>query len=135
MPVWGLWQDGREGDGKMAGFQGRGVFDTEEVKATIRRLTDALNDYLTMDVDAMERAATIARYQAPNPEMLVKAQEQLDMMRARLEDGRTALEHGSLPDGVKAVFRAGVLGPLEDQIRVQETYLSNLQAAMEKADA
>lgn len=123
-------------------FHGRGVFDTEEVKAVVRRLTDALYDYLTLDVVGLERAATMPMpeapsYPPPNPEKLIEAQEQLELMRNRLEEGKTALEtqDQDLPEGLAVMFRVGVLGVLEDQIRAQESYLSRLQAAMEKASA
>lgn len=118
-------------------FRGTGVFDTEEVKAVVRRLTDALYDYLTLDVVGLERAATMPmpepQYRAPTPEQLIEAQDQLQHLRDRLEEGEEAT--ADMPDLMASMFKVGVLGVLRDQIKEQEQYLSRMQAAMEESDA
>ena len=116
------------------------VVDTEERRTVVRKLTDALYDYLTLDVTEMERAVKMREESmpkqvmahGPTPEMLVEISDEIDGLRSRIEFSRAQLS--SLPSEMRGLMEAGIIGPMEDQLHQREKYLSAMQKAMEQQD-
>ena len=120
--------------------------DTDERRAVVRRLTDALYDYLTLDVVEMERGVKMAAEQAnrpqptyygprPTAEMLVEASEGVESLRERVDAARAQLSNRDAQDALGlALMEAGIIGPMEEILREREKYLSQLQKRMEQPE-
>lgn len=123
------------------------VTDTDERRAVVRRLTDALYDYLTLDVVEMERGAKM-RDEAmkrmadhpffgpkPSPEMLIEASVDVESLRERIETAKEQMaQAGEKLGPLAALMEAGIIGPMEEMLRSREKYLSELQKRMEQDD-
>ena len=114
-------------------------FDTDDRRAVIRKLTDALYDYLTIELTELEEFSKKQADQQPSgtvpgftPEMLIEASEGVNALKDRIEKARGGL--AKMPDGMNDVFEAAVVGPMEEQLRQAEAWLSKLQAIAEKSD-
>ena len=110
------------------------VVDTEQRKAVVRRLTDALYEYLTLDVAEMERGAAMApptSVKIYTPEMLVQATDDAAVLRDSIEKARAGLD--SVPDGMRGLFEAGTIVPLEQQLHQMERYIQVVQKELEAA--
>lgn len=124
------------------------IADTDERRAVVRRLTDALYDYLTLDVVEMERGVKMAAEQAnrpqptyygprPTAEMLVEASEGVEILRERVDAARAQLSNRDAQDALGpllALMEAGIIGPMEEMLREREKYLSQLQKRMEQPE-
>lgn len=114
------------------------IVDTDERRAVVRRLTDALYDYLTLDVVEIERGmnAPAPALSVPvlpkDPDHFIKLSDQIEALETRLAEGRRSLE--DLPGPIAEMFKLGVIGPLQDQLNSMREYRTRLQAEMEKAD-
>lgn len=118
--------------------------DTDRRRDRIRKLTEALYDYLTIELDEMEDAAKAppppATFPAglhfpggrPDPEELIRASDAVQTTRDRVSRMRESLE--SMPEQVRDMMVAGAIEPLEDLLKLQETWLSKLQEAMEQEE-
>ena len=113
--------------------------ETERRRAIVRRLTDALYDFLTADADEAEaEAAEEERLSAPygftREEQLVNATDALNRLQEQMEIAERGLE--ALPmEGLKDIMRATAIAPLANQIAQQEEYISILQKALESQDS
>jgi|ERR1017187_5449342 hypothetical protein len=118
----------------------QGLTDTDEVRATVRKLTDALYEYLTLDVTAYERAAKAGQLPSyatmadlpkpPDPaEQLAKAVEERDRIQARLDKAREQLLE--VPEIMRAGLEMAIIDPLQQNLESQERYVSLIQEAME----
>lgn len=118
-----------------------GITDTDEVRATVRKLTDALYEYLCLDITAYERAAKagmVPAYstaaQVPDMgSMLAMAVDDRDRMQARLDAAFVQLEE--VPDVMRTPIEMAVIDPLRHQIENQERFISELQKRMEQTEA
>jgi hypothetical protein len=118
-----------------------GITDTDEVRATVRKLTDALYEYLCLDITAYERAAKAGKVpaystasQVPDMgSMLAMAVEERDRMQARLDTALVQLEE--VPDLMQTPIEMAVIDPLRHQIENQERFISELQSRMEQTEA
>lgn len=116
-----------------------GLIDTDEVRATVRRLTDALYDYLTLDITAAERAVKQGQmqmigYPMPPPdfaEQLAKVVEDRDAMQDRIENTRATIEDA--PEIMRGSLELTVLRPLEDHLKAIEEHISFLQKRVEES--
>jgi hypothetical protein len=123
----------------------RARIDTDERRAVLRKLTDALYDYLVLPITEMERAYLADQEARKGPsvtvEKIVHFQEEIEKQRDQLEENRGKVEtalHGT-PEGMEEIFRvqleALLVTPLEAQIKGMEQYLSQMQAELEKGTA
>ena len=111
--------------------------DTDVRRAVIRRLTDALFDYLTMDITEMEAAEVFRQQQVaeqPNFQVqaLIDATENIETLKARIKQLRRNLD--DVPEAMREVLNITVISPMEDQLRNAEQWQSKLQADIEKTD-
>jgi hypothetical protein len=112
--------------------------DTDERRAVVRRLTDALYDYLTLDVTEMERHATMRQ---PTPEStmagIMQLQERIEETREKLEAAQDKAEAALIgaPEGIEGMMRvqldAVLIEPLKGQLQYLEQMLSERQKEME----
>jgi hypothetical protein len=117
------------------------VVNTAVRRKAIRRLTDALYGFLTLDLDEMEAAAkaaaempppSMADFQFPKyatTEMLVKATEERDALREQLEKTRAAM--ADAPEIMRGSMEAALVLPLEAALRHQEENVSRIQKDLE----
>lgn len=118
-----------------------GIADTLERRAVVKRLTDALYEYLTLDCTEYERAASLATPRMafvprsmPDPaEQLAKAVENRDRTQERLQAMRRQLE--DVPEVMRTAVEMTMIGPLEDTLRGQEDWISELQKQIESKAA
>ena len=111
----------------------------DERRAVAKALTDALYAYLTWPIAEMERAQR-AQSNAPRftVEGLVRMQGELEKRRTVLEANRDKLERvvADVPEGMKelaaAQIEAILIEPLEREIEGLESYISQVQAELEK---
>ena len=88
-----------------------GLTDTDEVRATTRRLTDALYDWLCLPITAYERAAKNGQVPASRevPDMgkeLARAVEQRDRLQSHLDSALAQID--SMVEVFQAITSRGV---------------------------
>ena len=112
--------------------------DTDERRAVVRRLTDALYEYLTLDVTEMERRVTFeAEARKPRMEDLVNLQEAIEKLREQREAANEKLEQAleALPKEMAGLAKVQVtsllIDPIESQLKFCEGRLSELQKELE----
>lgn len=109
--------------------------NTQKRRDVIARLTGALYDFLTLDLDETEAAKAMMDAQpimataSVTPEMLIRAQEDLQGTRDAMENAAHSFD--SFPEDLREGMLAALQAPFQMQIRQQERYLSDLQARME----
>jgi hypothetical protein len=114
------------------------AIDTDERRAVVRRLTDALYEYLTLDVTEMERHATMqAEARKPKMEDLVGLQDSIEQARMRLADAEVRLERAiaDSPEAMEGTLRVQFgmmwIDPLTEHIKQLEVMLSKVQEQLE----
>ena len=122
--------------------------DYSRQREIIRRLTDTLYDFLTVDLDEDEREAreqieaqSVTSGPGPSLDKIVHFQEEIEKVRDQLEQNREKVEMAirGVPEGMENMFRVQLesllVSPLEAQIKGMESYLSQMQAELEKGTA
>ena len=114
-------------------------------KTRSTRLGEALYQYLSLEINEMERGEA-ARLEAiknpvelpffgpkPTPEMLIEASEDIETLRGRVEalKEQFALAQSGTLGPMIPMMEVSVLGPMEEMLRQKERYLSQLQKHME----
>jgi len=112
--------------------------DTDERRAVVRRLTDALYEYLTLDVTEVERRITFeAEARKPGMQDLVNLQETIEKLREQRESANEKVEQAleGLPKEMAGLAKVQVtsmlIDPIESQLKFFEGRLSELQAELE----
>ena len=112
-----------------------GLTDTDEVRATTRRLTDALYDWLCLPITAYERAAKNGQVPASRevPDMgkeLARAVEQRDRLQSHLDSALAQMD--SMDEVFRAPLEMTVIVPMRMAVEAQERYISDIQARIEE---
>ena len=105
-----------------------------ERRARIKRLTDALYDFLTVDCDETERALAASpspmAIRIPSPEeTLANAVDARNRTAEQLEEVENKLR--DLPEPMRAGIEIACLMPLREMLRGQESYIQDLQKQIE----
>lgn len=113
--------------------------NTDERRAVARALTDALYDYLTLPIAEMERAyAQQSKTPRVTVEGVVRMQDEINRRRDELAANheKVTVAIASVPQGmeemVKLQLESILITPLEKEISGLETFLSQMQAELEK---
>lgn len=108
--------------------------DTDERRAVVRRLTDALYG-VKMAAEQANRPQPTYYGPRPTAEMLVEASEGVESLRERVDAARAQLSNRDAQDALGlALMEAGIIGPMEEMLREREKYLSQLQKRMEQPE-
>ena len=111
-------------------------------RATIRRLTEALYDFLTLDYDdheaeVIETNAKNRRGPVIGMDNVMQVQDRLEKLRDQLETSKAKAEEAieGMPEEMRPMARLQMEGllitPIAQQIEFQESMLSALQKQME----
>jgi hypothetical protein len=119
----------------------RQIVDTDERRAALRKLTDALYDYLALPITEMERGEAASQEARKTPsvtvEKMIHFQQEVENQRELLEENRGKVDQAlaATPEDLRGMFRvqleALLLSPLESQLKAMEAYLSQMQATLE----
>lgn len=118
-----------------------GMIDTDEVRATIRKLTDALFDYLTLDIVAYERAAKLhpagmTRVQIPAYDIgdeLKKALDRREELQERI--AKVQQQIADSPEVMRNPLELTILQPFQDQLQFYEDEINRLQKRIEETQS
>jgi hypothetical protein len=105
---------------------GPGFFiDIDKRKSVIRRLTDALYDFLTLGLDD----ARSQGFENDKTAMLIQAKDAVEAMRQNIEQAEAGMD--AVPEELRPMFKAGVIGPLRMQLQAAEKRLTEIQEDLE----
>jgi len=104
--------------------------DTKRRREVVRRLTDALFEFLTLETDEMEEAEA-EKPKAPTPEMLISVQQGIDALESQIEKAKASLVE--VPGMIRGAMETALVSPLEERLEQTRAYLSHLQKLMEEA--
>lgn len=124
-----------------AEYREQAIAKLESRRACIQRMTDALREFLSFDVEAQlellrAQAAGPQCHLEHTPEMLIEAQAEVERVQEQLDQITTALEACD-PDK-KDLARAGMgpmVGMLQQQLRAAEKERNHIQEYLEKGAA
>ena len=112
--------------------------DTDQYRAVVRKLTDALYDYLTLEIDAYERMAKAgmlpAYATAPKAEsfedQLIKAAGKRSEVFEKIVEAEEQID--ASPELMRGGLTLACLNPLKENLAYWEAEMSRLQALLEK---
>jgi len=104
--------------------------DTRRHRAVIRKLTNAIYNYLTLHLDDLEKTFK----DSPNAsidetEMLVKAQDVANTLQAQIDAMSEACQ--KMPESIAPMFQASMVLPLKVQLESQQDWISKIQKNLE----
>ena len=110
------------------------MIDTDERRAVVRRLTDAIYDFLTLDVEEYERATKAGVIYSPPKrpdfaEQLAQAVEQRDQLQEHIVEMRRKLE--DVPDVMRTGIEMAMIDPIVQRLQDAERWIFEIQKQIE----